>query len=147
MFHSYTFKNLLKTEPIRQTVASSDLLESESDDKFSSVFCQTRIQRRSCGPNRVHFYQNPRSWTSVVTIPPSNLYSIHPFLQIIPVENSSCGQELNLFRPPNSSDNLSLLFCLYPSSMAPAHGAHYKEPMPTDDLCLILCDICNVLRW
>ena len=32
-------------------------------------------------------------------IPPSSLYSIHPFLKIILVENSKCVKELNLFRP------------------------------------------------
>ena len=48
------------------------------------------------------------------SIPPSSHYSIHPFLQTILVENSQCGKDLNQFRPPNSSDDLCLLFCLYP---------------------------------
>ena len=38
--------------------------------------------------------------------------AIHPFLYIILVQNSQRGKELNLFRPPNSSDDLlpSLLY-------------------------------------
>ena len=44
------------------------------------------------------------------SIPPSSLYSINLFLQIKLVENIQRGKELNLFRPPNSSDDLSLSF-------------------------------------
>ena len=47
------------------------------------------------------------------SIPPSSLYSIHPFLKTILVVNLQCGMELNEFRPSNSSDDLCLLFCLF----------------------------------
>ena len=50
---------------------------------------------------------------SKASIPPSSRY----FSKIILVENSKCGKEFNKFRPPNSSDDLCLLFCLYPSSL------------------------------
>ena len=43
----------------------------------------------------------------------SNLHSVvHPVFSIILVQNSQRGKELNKFCPPNSSDDLSLLFCL-----------------------------------
>ena len=54
----------------------------------------------------------------------SNFSSIHSpgslfntCLQIILVENSLFGKELNLFHLPNSGDDICLLFCLYPASM------------------------------
>ena len=43
--------------------------------------------------------------------------AIHPFLQIILVQISLRGKELNKFRPPNRSYDLCLFFCIYPSSM------------------------------
>ena len=43
--------------------------------------------------------------------------AIYPILPIILVQNSNLGKELNPFCPPSSSDDLCLLFCLYPSSM------------------------------
>ena len=47
------------------------------------------------------------------SILPSVRSSIHPYhLQVILVLNLQCGTELNKFRPPNSSDDLCLLFCL-----------------------------------
>ena len=46
---------------------------------------------------------------------------IHPFLQIIVVQNSPRGKELNPFYPPNSSDDLCILFCRYPSSLTEAY--------------------------
>ena len=63
------------------------------------------------GVNRIiHF--------SIASIPPSSRYSINTFLQIILVENTrKCGRELKQFSPPNSSDDLCLLFCLFPYSM------------------------------
>ena len=42
---------------------------------------------------------------------------IHPIIQILLVQNSQLGMELNKLCPPNSSDDLYLFFCLYPSSM------------------------------
>ena len=58
-------------------------------------------------------------WSSIFSKHPFSqlsLYSIHPCLQ------SSLGGkylalQLNQFHPPNSSDDLCLIFCLYPSSM------------------------------
>ena len=47
-------------------------------------------------------------------------YSIHPFLQIILVQNSLSkmfSKEFESFPSPSSSDDLCLLFCIYPSSM------------------------------
>ena len=44
---------------------------------------------------------------------------IHPILQIVLVQNSLCGKEINQFCPLSSSDDLCLLFFLYPSSMLP----------------------------
>ena len=38
-------------------------------------------------------------------------------LFVVLVQNSQRGDELNTFCPPNSSDDLCLLFCLNPSSM------------------------------
>ena len=61
----------------------------------------------------IHFFK--------ASIPPIGLYSFHPFLQNHPAlfeEYIQCGKELNKFCSPNSSDDLCLLFCLYPSSMA-----------------------------
>ena len=55
-------------------------------------------------PMSIHF--------SKASIPPSIRSSIHTFLQIILGLNLSYGMELNLFRPPISSDDLCLLFCL-----------------------------------
>ena len=43
----------------------------------------------------------------------SSWCTIHPFLQIVLVQNSQRGKELNKFCPPNSSDDLCLLFCTY----------------------------------
>ena len=43
------------------------------------------------------------------SIPPSSHYQIHPFLQNHP--------GVSILSPPNSSNDLCLLFCLYPSSM------------------------------
>ena len=45
----------------------------------------------------IHFFQ--------ASILPSSLRSFHPFVL---VENSLCGKELNLVRPPNSSDDILL---------------------------------------
>ena len=43
---------------------------------------------------------------------------IHPILQIVLLQKNSWPvKELNKFYPPNSSDDLCLLFCIYPSSM------------------------------
>ena len=42
---------------------------------------------------------------------------IRPFLQIMLVQNRLRGKEMKQFCPPNSSGDLCLLFCLYPSSM------------------------------
>ena len=41
------------------------------------------------------------------------------FFQIVLVQNSYHGKEFNQFCPPNSSDNLCLIFCRIPSSMVP----------------------------
>ena len=51
-------------------------------------------------------------------IPPRSRYSFRPFLHIILVENSQCAEELIvLIHLPNSSNDLGLLFCLFPSVM------------------------------
>ena len=42
--------------------------------------------------------------------------AIHPILQIVLVQNGQRSKEFNNFCPPNSSDDLCLFFCLYPSS-------------------------------
>ena len=55
------------------------------------------------------------------SILPSVCSSIHPFLQIILMPNLQCGMEFNVFRPPNSSNDICLLFCIYPSSITPTH--------------------------
>ena len=47
------------------------------------------------------------------SILPSVRSSINPFLQIILALNLLCGMELNEFCPPNSSDDLFLLSCLF----------------------------------
>ena len=58
----------------------------------------------------IHFFK--------ASIPSSSLYSIHPFLQHHPGGNYPVQlYELNHFPSPNSSDDLCLVFCLYPSSM------------------------------
>ena len=59
-----------------------------------------------CGVNQmvIHFFK--------VSVPPSSHYSIHPFLQIILVENSSCGKKLNQFRSPINSNNVWLPFSI-----------------------------------
>ena len=62
---------------------------------------------------------------------PSNRYFVHPFLQIILVENSQCGKEMIQFRSPSSSDDLCLRFCMYPSSMI--------LPIPQKYFIIILC--------
>ena len=67
-------------------------------------------------------------WFGIVCTRCTSIYSMHPFRQvafilfilvfkIIPVENSQRDNELNQFRPPNSSNDLCLLFCRYPSSI------------------------------
>ena len=43
--------------------------------------------------------------------------AIHPNLPIVLTQNSKCSKGMNRFYPPNSIDDLYLLFCLYPSSM------------------------------
>ena len=53
---------------------------------------------------------------------------IHPFLQIILVQNSLGGKEFNKFFPSNSSDDLCLPFCIYSSSMVVAHMVHATIP-------------------
>ena len=60
-----------------------------------------------CGVNQtiIHFYE--------ASILPSVCSSVHHFLQIILVLNLYCGRDLNEFLPPNSSDDLCLLFCLF----------------------------------
>ena len=60
-----------------------------------------------CGVNQMirHF--------SEASILSSVRSSIHPLLQIILVLNLQCGMEQNEYRPPNSSDDLCLLFCLF----------------------------------
>ena len=52
---------------------------------------------------------------------------IHPFLHIIQVQNSLRGKELNQFCPQNSSDDLCLLFSLYPSSMGVGFSQHFEK--------------------
>ena len=51
------------------------------------------------------------------SIPPSSRYYIHPSLQISEVQNSLCGKELNHFLLPKRSDDLCLLFYIYPCCM------------------------------
>ena len=60
-----------------------------------------------CGVNQmiIHF--------SEASILPSVRSSFHPFLEIFLVLNLLCGMELNEFCPPNSSDDLFLLSCLF----------------------------------
>ena len=60
-----------------------------------------------CGVNQtiIHFYE--------ASILPSVCSSVHHFLQFILVLNLYCGRDLNEFLPPNSSDDLCLLFCLF----------------------------------
>ena len=53
----------------------------------------------------IHFFN--------ASTPPSSCYFIQPFLQIVLVENSLCGKELNHFFPPNSSDDLCLLLSFF----------------------------------
>ena len=43
--------------------------------------------------------------------------TIHPLIHIILVQNSYRGKKFNKFFPPNSSDDLCLLFCINSSSM------------------------------
>ena len=67
-----------------------------------------------CGVNQmiIHFFK--------ASILPGSRYSINPFLEIIMVQNRKCGKEFNKFPSPStasSSDDLCLLFCLYPYSM------------------------------
>ena len=40
---------------------------------------------------------------------------LHAMLLIVLVQSSQRGKELNQFCPPSSSDDLCLLFCIYPS--------------------------------
>ena len=47
----------------------------------------------------------------------NHLGAIHPILQIVLVQNSYFGKEFIKFCPPNSSNNLCLFFCIYPSSI------------------------------
>ena len=54
---------------------------------------------------------------SKASIPPNSRYSIHPFFQIILVENSLFGKEVNEFCPLSRTDDLYLLFCINPTSM------------------------------
>ena len=58
----------------------------------------------------IHFLKHPFRQVSIFLF-------IHPFLQIIRMQNSYRGKELHKFRPPNSSYDLCLLFCINPSSM------------------------------
>ena len=61
-----------------------------------------------------------------------NRMRIHPFLQIILVQNSQRSNELNQFCSPNSNDDLCLLFYLYPSSMLSAQG---RQKNHNDNVC------------
>ena len=47
--------------------------------------------------------------------------AFRPIILIVMVQHSFRGKEWNKFFPPNSSYDLCLFFCLYPSSM---HGMH-----------------------
>ena len=72
-----------------------------------------------CGVNQmiIHFFK--------ASILPGSRYSINPFLEIIMVQNRKCGKEFNKFPSPStasSSDDLCLLFCLYPYSMMVGRG-------------------------
>ena len=74
-----------------------------------------------CFWDNIHFGMGCTGWSSIFS---KHLFRQVAFIlfilffKIILVGNSSCGKELNKFCPPNSSDDLCLLFCLYPSSMA-----------------------------
>ena len=48
------------------------------------------------------------------SIPPSSRYYIHPFLQIILVQNSYCGKEMNQFLPPSNSTALAFSSVFFP---------------------------------
>ena len=75
-------------------------------------------------------------WFSMVWTGWSSIFSKHPFQKvalilfilffkiILEENNSKCSKELNKFCPPNSSNDLCLLFCLYPSSMGPLQPAN-----------------------
>ena len=54
--------------------------------------------------------------------------AIHAILQIVLVQNSYHGKELNTFCPPNSSDDIYIFFCLHPSSMALSFQGHKWPP-------------------
>ena len=53
--------------------------------------------------------------------------TIHTIRQIVLVQNSQCGKELNQFCPPNSSDVLCLFFCISPSSTGYYIGLLYVD--------------------
>ena len=75
-------------------------------------------------------------WFDMVWTGWSSIFSKHPFQKvalilfilffkiILEENNSKCSKELNQFCPPNSSNDLCLLFCLYPSSMGPLQPAN-----------------------
>ena len=52
---------------------------------------------------------------------------MHPILQIVLLQNSQCGKELNKFCPPNISDDLRHFFCLYPSFVGSPHRVHSES--------------------
>ena len=61
-----------------------------------------------------------------------NFFPCHPgaidhFLNIFLVQNSLRGKELNKFCPPNSNDDLCLLFCINPSSMCMCSAHKYRS--------------------
>ena len=62
-----------------------------------------------------------------------------PFFKIVLGKKSWRGKEFNKFLPSNSSDDLCILFCLYPSSMLPVWKLSttvYKRIEPR----LFICD-------
>ena len=55
---------------------------------------------------------------------------IHPILQIVLVQNSLRGKELNKFFPPNGRDDLCLFVCIYPSSLRRQMYGHVVLNIP-----------------
>ena len=62
-------------------------------------------------------------------------WSNSPVRQTVPVQKSWRGKEFNKFCAPNRSDDLCLIFCLYPSSMKYAMQVQWRQKVKGKGKC------------
>ena len=70
----------------------------------------------------------------------------NPILQIVLVQNSYSSKEMKQFWPPNSSDDLYLIFCLYHSSMLAANENAYISAGKIYNCCRVTNNLCALVQ-